>query len=266
MRVALISDIHGNLIALEAVLADIEQAGVDQIIFLGDLATLGPQPREVAERIQRLDCPCVLDNHDDFVLERSRVPHLDWISDWFAAQLTADHLTFLRTFQATIRVKLDNKGHTLLCCHGSPRSYNENLLANTLPEELDEIIAAQTSEVSETSEVLVALACGHTHVPLIRRHHDLMIINVGSVGLPFETMPPDGEPVLMPWAEYGIVEWQDGRLQTDLRRLPLDTDKIKQAHRTSGIPQADYFVARWSAWKPPGGFVQGGSQTSGGSK
>ena len=60
MRIALISDIHSNLIALEAMLADIAQVEVDQIIFLGDLVTLGPQPREVVERVRGLGCPCVL--------------------------------------------------------------------------------------------------------------------------------------------------------------------------------------------------------------
>ena len=67
MRIALISDIHSNLIALEAMLADIAQVEVDQIVFLGDLVTLGPQPREVVERVRGLGCPCVLGNHDDFV-------------------------------------------------------------------------------------------------------------------------------------------------------------------------------------------------------
>jgi predicted phosphodiesterase len=249
MRIALISDIHGNLISLEEVLADIAQVGVDQIIFLGDLVTFGAQPREAVERIQALGCSCVLGNHDDFVLERSRVPHLSWVSEWFAAQLTADHLTFLRTFQPTIRIPLDDAGHTLLCCHGSPRSYNEFLLATTPPEVLNEILDEKTSEVSETSEVLVAIACGHTHVPLIRRHHDLIIMNVGSVGLPVEELPFKGYPVMMPWAEYGIVEWQDGRLTTELRRLPVDVEKIKQTYRASGMPDTDYFLERWSAWR-----------------
>lgn len=242
MNIALISDIHGNLIALEAVLADIEQSNVDQIVFLGDLVTMGPQPREVTERIRDLGCPCVLGNHDDFVLERSRVPHLAWISEWFADQLTADHLTFLRTFQATLRIPLDEQ-HSLLCCHGSPRDYNENLLANTQAAVLDEILAGETA---------VALACGHTHVSLVRRHHDMIILNVGSVGMAFETMPPDGapngEPVLMPWAEYGILAWENGRLQSELRRIPIDVEQIKGAYSRSGMPQSDYFVERWSAW------------------
>jgi predicted phosphodiesterase len=272
MRIALISDIHGNLISLEEVLADIAQVGVDQIIFLGDLVTFGAQPREAVERIQALGCSCVLGNHDDFVLERSRVPHLSWVSEWFAAQLSADQLAFLRTFQPTIRIPLDDAGHTLLCCHGSPRSYNEFLLATTPPEVLDEIIAQQIAPhpnpppvegrepdslslegegwgEGEISEVLVAIACGHTHVPLIRRHNDLIIMNVGSVGLPFEELPFKGYPVMMPWAEYGIVEWQDGRLTTELRRLPVDVEKIKQTYRASGMPDTDYFLERWSAWR-----------------
>ncbi|MCB0291188.1 MAG: metallophosphoesterase, partial [Calditrichaeota bacterium] len=68
MKIALISDIHGNLTALEAVLADIRRRGADRIICLGDLATLGPQPREVIARLRELDCPGIMGNHDAALL------------------------------------------------------------------------------------------------------------------------------------------------------------------------------------------------------
>ena len=68
MRVALISDIHGNSVSLEAVLADIERENVDQIICLGDISTLGPKPVEVMDRIRDLGCECILGNHDFFLL------------------------------------------------------------------------------------------------------------------------------------------------------------------------------------------------------
>ena len=76
MRIALISDIHGNLVSLKVVLADIDRAGVDQIVCLGDVAALGPQPREVVEQLRALGCPCIMGNHDWDVLN-SHLVHED---------------------------------------------------------------------------------------------------------------------------------------------------------------------------------------------
>jgi hypothetical protein len=67
--------------------------------------------------------------------------------------------------------------------------------------------------------------------------------------MPFEQMPLVGDAVVMPWAEYGIVEWRNGRLTTELRRLPVDVAQIKQGYRDSHMPEVDYFVERWSVWR-----------------
>jgi len=68
MKIALISDVHGHHTALRAVLDDIEREGVSEIVFLGDLATLGPQPRETVQLLRSLNCPCIMGNHDEFML------------------------------------------------------------------------------------------------------------------------------------------------------------------------------------------------------
>ncbi len=69
MRIALISDIHANEVALGAVLDDIERTGVDRVVCLGDVATLGPRPESVLDRIRQMDCPCIMGNHDAFLLD-----------------------------------------------------------------------------------------------------------------------------------------------------------------------------------------------------
>lgn len=103
MRIALISDIHGNLLALEAVLADARAVGVDRFACLGDVATLGPKPREVLQVLRALGCPCILGNHDAFLLEPELVtrytqaPVIVEAVDWCRAQLTLEDLAFVRS-------------------------------------------------------------------------------------------------------------------------------------------------------------------------
>ena len=130
MRTALISDIHGNLLSLEAVLADMEREQVDQVVFLGDLATLGPQPCEVVARIKSLNCPCIMGNHDTYLIDPSLLRtytdepwFLDTI-DWCIQQLSDDDLAFISTFQPTLKVPLDwgdHRANSLRCFHGSPK-------------------------------------------------------------------------------------------------------------------------------------------------
>jgi predicted phosphodiesterase len=241
MRIALISDIHGNLVSLEVVLADIMRAEVDQIICLGDLATLGPQPRQVVERIAELGCACIMGNHDTFLLdqERSRA-YMDvaWFAEhlaWCVDQLTPDLASFIATFQPTIEIPLCDR-QTLLCFHGSPSSSTDVILAQTRPDELDSLLAPHQATV---------MAGGHTHVQMLRRHKDTLLINAGSVGLPFEQMPFAGAPRVLPWAEYGIVHCQHGMVGVELRQVAVDLDAVKEAALASDMPDRLDWVDNW---------------------
>jgi predicted phosphodiesterase len=113
VRIAIISDIHGNCVALDAVLDDIKQTGVDRIVFLGDAIQGGPQPAEVVTRLRELDCPVVMDNADERLLtgiesgaenisEERRV-RLDAVRGWQLTRLNDSDLAFIRTFQPTVR-------------------------------------------------------------------------------------------------------------------------------------------------------------------
>ena len=127
MLIALISDTHGNLPALESVLKDIRAQGADQIIFLGDAATLGPQPREMLDILRGLDCVCIMGNHDAALLDPARaadyqiserlVPALHWGREL----LREADLDFLRTFRPMYELETCG-AQNLLCFHGSPRS------------------------------------------------------------------------------------------------------------------------------------------------
>src|SRR5688572_6903855 len=126
MRVALISDLHGNEIALAAVLADIARRGVDTTVCLGDTATLGPHPEAVLERLRDLGCRCILGNHDAFMLDAdlvrsySEVPIVVEAVDWCRARLSAEHLAFVKTFVATAEIELSAEAKLFLF-HGTPR-------------------------------------------------------------------------------------------------------------------------------------------------
>src|SRR5688572_28369399 len=114
MRVALISDIHANLVALETALTDIERRCADRIVCLGDIADLGPQPKATLARLRELGCPCILGNHDPFT---ESFPGLEPVIEWCKARLDEDDLTFLETRPATLTIELA-PGIDLSCAHG----------------------------------------------------------------------------------------------------------------------------------------------------
>jgi predicted phosphodiesterase len=229
MRIALISDIHGNLVSLDAVLEDIDHCNADQIICLGDVATLGPQPQEVVSRLRALKCPGVTGNHEASLLASEAHQQSMWEETfaWCEQQLSGDDLHYLRSFQPMIEVPLD-KNNRLLCFHGSPRANTDFILPTTPDDELDNMLANHTATV---------MAGGHTHVQMLRRYKDNMILNVGSVGEPFARYPSSAmDPRVLPWAEYAIVSWSSGALGVEFRRVSIDFDAVKQATIASGNP------------------------------
>lgn len=240
MRIALISDIHGNLPALEAVLADIDSKNVDRIICLGDIVDLGPQPREVLHRIRSLNIPCVQGNHDPLTEEPPPLPILQKVLEKNRGMLDEVDMKYLRELPAFIRIEIpndDNIGNKekqqrpiqLLCVHGSPRSNTENLTADLSDAEMDGILLGEGDEDEIDFDVL---ACGHTHVQMVRRWRGRTVLNVGSVGLPFErVLEPPKEPKICPWAEYALLECTGSlnSLSLELRRVPYDLGSYRDA-------------------------------------
>jgi diadenosine tetraphosphatase ApaH/serine/threonine PP2A family protein phosphatase len=82
------------------------------------------------------------------------------------------------------------------------------------------------------------MAGGHTHVQMVRRHNDLMLVNAGSVGEPLEQMPVKDTTHILPWAEYTMISWQDGCLGIQSRRVPVDIEAFKQSVSASDMPEA----------------------------
>ena len=239
MRVGLIADIHGNLLALETVLAELERESLDHLVCLGDVAALGPRPAAVIARLRQLDCPTVLGNTDAWLLgDDAPDANNAALTAWAVAQLSdADH-RYLRDCPLTYELALDEP-LTLLCCHGSPRSYDEVIAAGTAPAELAAMLGDRRPAI---------LAGGHTHRQLVRRDGDLLFVNPGSVGLP--GVGPS-HPLLelsraVAWAEYAVLDAAAGGLRVELRRVPLDLDHLFADARASGMPDLAWWLDRWA--------------------
>lgn len=239
MRIGLLADIHGNFIALESVLNEFKQEQVDQIICLGDVAALGPQPHEVLECLRELKCPVVMGNTDDWYLQPlpEGDEELREIVGWGLGQLTDADLAYLRSFQPVITMKLET-GQTLFCYHGSPRSYNDVIASTTPAAELRSMFAGAQAEI---------MVGGHTHVQMLRRYEQGWLINPGSVGLP--GVGPEREDLprnkKVHWAEYAIIALHNGHFSVDLRRTPLDVPALLQVGYASGMPDIDSWVRTW---------------------
>ncbi len=240
MRVALISDIHGNLVSLEAVLEDIAKEDIDEVICLGDVAATGPQPRETIRRLRGMDCPVVMGNADAWFLKpepRGGMQNLERFSDidlWCFQQLRSEDLEYVRSFRPYLELTLE-EATTLLCFHGSPRS-NTDVIATTTPdEELDQMLSGYQAAV---------MAGGHTHVQMLRRHRDTIIVNPGSVGLPFEISSSTDRVRNPPWAEYAVLR-AEGSIGVELRRAAVDVEAVVQTALKSGMPHGDWWSSEW---------------------
>lgn len=242
MRIAFLADIHGNLVALETVLQEVAKEPVDQLICLGDVAALGPQPREVVERLRELQCPVILGNTDAWLLaglgeQTSDSEVLRAITSWCAEQLTANDREYVRSFSPVLELPLD-EGRSVLCYHGSPRSFDEVIAAVTPDAVVNEMLGGFAASV---------MIGGHTHIQMFRRYEDGVLVNVGSIGLPGVNA---GSPELpnnrhVHWAEYGVLSIESGRLSIDLRRTPLDMAAVLEAAERSGMPHGEWWKQTW---------------------
>jgi putative phosphoesterase len=160
-RVAALYDVHGNLPALEAVLAEVGDA---QVVFGGDLAW-GPFPAEAVDRIRELDGALFVRGNAD------RDPGDDWVVE----QLGPERLAWLQSLPTQVELEIEGLGRVLFC-HGSPRS-DEEMLLRTAPDERLAVILADVE-----ADVVV---CGHTHMQFDRSYDRWRVVNAGSVGLPY---------------------------------------------------------------------------------
>jgi len=245
MRVAVISDMHGNDLAFETVEADIQKQDIDQIVCLGDAVQGGPQPAEVVQRLRRLNCPVVMGNADAWLISGEetadegippeRLKKMGDVRLWSLSQLADDDRAFIANFQPTVTLELED-GLDLLCFHGSPTSFDDVILPAAPQEEFEKFLGAYTDHI---------LTGGHTHAQQIRRNGKLFFFNPGSVGFAYSHYQPDGQFYADPWAEYAILSAENGQTSLEFRRIPFDVEKLIDIYRESGRPFADEAIAQY---------------------
>jgi putative phosphoesterase len=226
MKIAVFSDIHSNLHALRAVLADIDRQMADRVYCLGDLVGYGAYPNEVIETIRSRGIPTIMGNYDDGVGNEKddcgcaytdpEMRHLGDISlQWTRERVTPENKAFLRSLLPYIRTELE--GNRLLLVHGSPRRINEYLYEDRAQVSLERIARSVEAE---------AMVFGHTHLPYTKVVAGVLFVNDGSVG-----KPKDGDNR----AAYALLEV--GKIITaTIQRVPYDVAAAASAVRASGLP------------------------------
>ena len=223
MRIAIFSDIHGNLPALDAVLADIQTQRVDATYCLGDLVGYGASPNECTERIRSLRIPTVMGNYDEGVgFDRDECgcaytnPVDQALGDrslmWTRSQTTSESKGFLRSLSKEIRFEAD--GRRVLLVHGSPRRMNEYLFEDRPASSFARLAASSDADI---------IVFGHTHKPYTKLIGDVLFVNDGSVGKPKD---------LDPRACYAVLDKGEVRLQ----RVPYDAAAAARAIRATDLP------------------------------
>src|SRR5215211_3658342 len=170
MRVAVISDMHGNDLAFDVVEADIQSQEIDQIVCLGDAVQGGPQPAAVVQRLRRLNCPVVMGNADAWLISGEetadegippeRLRKMGEIRLWSLSQLSEEDRAFISNFQPTVTIDLEND-LSLLCFHGSPISFDDVILPAASEAEFQKFLGMYADQI---------LTGGHTHAQQIRRN------------------------------------------------------------------------------------------------
>jgi putative phosphoesterase len=226
MKYAIFSDVHGNLPALEAVLLDIEEQGVEKILHCGDLVGYGPFPNEVITFITSKGIAGVMGNYDEgvgFERDDCGCAYIDETQrllgqrslDWTKAHVTRENKEFLRSLPRELR--FSQGAFKILLAHGSPRRINEYLYEDRPTKTFNRLLQVGGCNL---------LVCGHTHLPYHKVIDDKHVVNVGSLG-----KPKDGDPR----ATYALLTPNE-ELSVDFRRVQYDVERMASAIEASELP------------------------------
>jgi putative phosphoesterase len=233
MRVAVLSDVHGNLPALDAVLAEVRAAGVTLVVVAGDVLP-GPMAAECLARLEAFEQPVryLYGNGERDTLAaidgtELRVPDaVRPAVEWCAAQLSPAQVTALRLWPPTADVEVPGLGH-VLCCHATPRSDTEIFTRLTPEAQVAPAFAGVSADL---------IVCGHTHMAFDRRIGGRRVVNAGSVGMPF------GEP----GAHWLLLDRGGPRF----RHTHYNLEAAAVHLRATGYPDAEAFVERYVLHPP----------------
>ena len=219
MRIAALSDIHGNLPALDAVLADIRHRNVDQIVNLGDIVSGALFPQETADRLMALSLPTISGNHERQVLH-DKAASMSLADEYAAKRLRADQLQWIAALPQTLRLNAE-----VLLVHGTPDSDLVYLLETLTSEGIRRASISEVMERAGNTDATLIL-CGHSHIQrAIQLDDGRLVVNPGSVGLQaYSTEYPSPHIVEMgsPHARYAIIEKRETGWLAQLLAVPYD--------------------------------------------
>ena len=232
MRIAIFSDVHGNLSGLEAVLEDISSRAVDEIVFAGDLCLVGPRPGSCLRRVRESNIHTVFGNTDDWILGRQQPPpQLADLAQWTLAQLSETEQTWLAALPFAHRISPTGRTEDdLLVVHANPQDVNQVIF----PPEKEQL--ARYGQIRQTDDELddllagtetAVLAFGHLHIPSVRTWRQTSLINISSV-----SMPGDGDPR----AKYGIFTWNGKGYSFERRLVAYEIAAEVDAYRQAQPP------------------------------
>jgi putative phosphoesterase len=226
-KVAVITDIHGNTPALEAVLHRISELGLDDVYCGGDLVGYGPRPNEVCRTIEERGIPTIYGNYDHAIARDLDdcgcfypTPHDQEIGEasvaWTLEHTDERSKRYMHDLPFDLRFELG--GRRVRLVHGSPRKVNEYLLEDRDPRTFERIAQSADCDV---------LLFGHTHKPWVKEYGSVLFVNCGSVG-----KPKDGDP----HAGFALLEGQDGTVQVSIERVSYDPGPVGDEIRRVGLP------------------------------
>jgi len=244
MRIAIVSDIHGNAHALARCLDDLEsRGGADVIVAAGDLCMDGPRPRRVLERLQAAGARALRGNTDRMTATADPAeldPEDARAAAWTRAQIGEEWTAWLRALPPTIAFGDGEDG--LLVCHANPKNDDEHVW----PDAYDDTLERLFGDVPQRT-----IAFGHLHLAYVRTWRGRTLVNVASAGL-----PKDGDA----HAHYAILTQRSGGWEVQSRRVPFDVAKVRRQLLASGIPDVEKRVTtlerhRYPKLGPPGSAI-----------
>jgi predicted phosphodiesterase len=244
MRFAAIADVHGNYLALEAVIADIRAQGIDEIVNLGDMASGPLDARRTVDALMALDAIHVRGNHDRWLIDRP-VEKMGALERPAYAQLDSGHLDWLRTVPPTLIFR-----DQVFLCHATPADDNIYWLETVTPEGSVTMspLDAIEKEAEGISQSLIL--CGHTHIArAVRLGDGRMVVNPGSVGGPgfsYNVPFPHRIEAGTPDARYAILELVAGSWRATFRHVPYDNDAMAALARRNG--DSEFASALATGW------------------
>lgn len=225
MRVAIIADIHGNLLAFEAVLQDLgQQSPVDHLVIAGDLCLNGPCPRQVMERVQGLNCPVIQGNTDMEIVTQAqgKSEKKRTTAAWTREQIGEQGLEYLAMLPFSHTITPPD-GSDLLIVHANPLNLEDAIFPNASDEELERLTSGLDGKVS-------VLAFGHLHIAYTRQWRELLLVDTGSCGIPRDE---DHR------ASYAILSWHPGRWEAEIHRVAYDVQVVVRQLKTCGLPNPE---------------------------